>query len=256
MEREKMGKNPNVITEGNITSVHLIIEADACDIMRMWKPSAAITAMQLATHYGREALGIGWSALAEKGALWVVSRLNLTLNRIPRLGEALTVQAFALPPVKLLFPWKFRFIDSAGETIGEGSSLWNLMDAASRRISFIPGIGDQIPKPEGTSRPSLSEAAEELACEPARSALRPVYTDLDLNGHVSHIRYIDWCCNALGYDVLRNFAISSFRISYMQEVRPEDVVDTELRVEGSAFSFSGYHADRPAFIIDGTLTKR
>lgn len=252
-----MAVNRNISCDGSTTAVYLTVEPDACDLTGAWRPDAALTAMQLASHYGREALGIGWSALAERGALWVVSRINLSLSRIPRLGEKLTVRATALPAVKLLFPWKFLITDAAGEIIGEGSAIWNLMDASARRITYIPGIGDRIPKSEGTSpRPELPGAAAELSCPPERRAVRPVYSDLDINGHVSNIRYLTWCCNALGADVLRRFAISSLRISFMQEVLPEAVVDTELRTENDRFSFSGYNGESPAFIIEGTLTKR
>lgn len=252
-----MSDNKNVKVEGNTASVHYVIEPDACDMMAAWRPGAILTVMQTATRYGREAMGIGWAELAEKGALWVVSRVSVKLDRIPKLGETLTVQAAALTPVKLLFPWKFRFTDEAGETVGEAGSIWNLMDAGSRRISFIPGIGEKIPRPEGgISRMELPAMAEEIPCSPQRKAVRPVFTDLDINGHVSHIRYADWCCNAMGPELLRHFAVDSFRITYMQEVRPEAVIDTELRLMDSRFSFSGYNAESPAFILDGTLAKR
>jgi len=252
-----MEEKKNIMTDGVVTSVNITIEPDACDMTGTWKPSAVLTVMQLATHYGRDALGMGWTELSKKGALWVVSRIKLSMNRVPKLGEDLTVRAVALPAVKLLFPWKFSFVDSTGEVIGEGSSIWNLMDSTTRRISYLPGIAQKIPAPpDGACRPSLPEAAEELMCAPERKAVRPVFSDLDINGHVSHIRYIDWCSNALGTDVMRRYAISSFRISFMQEVRPEALVDTELRIEDGEFSFSGYNAESPAFIISGTLTKR
>ena len=34
------------------------------------------------------------------------------------------------------------------------------------------------------------------------------------------------------------------------------MVDTELRIEDKSFSFSGYNAESPAFILNGTLMKR
>lgn len=247
----------NVETQGNTTSVSLTIEADACDMTCTWRPSSALTLMQIATGYARDAMGIGLEKLMEMGKLWVVSRLNFSMSRVPKLGEKITLEASAMPAVKLLYPWKFKFLDSDGEIIGEGCSIWNLMDAETRRIAFVPGIGDKIPKPEGAPcRPELPTAAEELSCQPISKAVRPVYTDLDINGHVSNIRYIDWCCNALGAELLRRMAVSSFRISYTNEIRPDDVIDTELRVEDNRFSYSGYKGDSPAFIIDGVLTKR
>ena len=254
--RKVMLRNSDLTFEGNATYVKLTIEPDACDMMGTWRPDSTLTAMQSATHYGRENLGIGCADLLEKGKLWVVSRVNITLKRIPRLGEELTVQAFALPAVKLLFPWKFLFVDKTGETIGEGSSVWNLMDASSRRVSYVPGIAEKIPAQAGLCRTELPKAAAELLSPPKKNALRPVYTDLDINGHVNHVHYMDWCCNAMGISVLQHYAVDSFCISFMQEIRPDAMVDTELRIEDKSFSFSGYNAESPAFILNGTLMKR
>ena len=81
------------MTKNGITTLTLLIEADECDTAAVWRPSAIVTAMQRATHYAREALGIDWSSLAAKGALWVVSRVNVSFERIPKMGEKLTLRA-------------------------------------------------------------------------------------------------------------------------------------------------------------------
>lgn len=249
-----MNENKNVRVENGIASLTVFIEADSCDMTATWRPSAAVTAMQLATHYAREALGIDWGTLAKKEMLWVVSRVNLKLLRIPHLGEKITLQAIPLPPMKALYPWKFVFLDSMGELLGEGESLWNLMNAVTRRIAILPEINAKIP--QTTCSATIPAAAHELSGTTGRrKTLSPVYTDLDINTHVSHLRYIDWCCNALGPTVMSKYRIPEFRISYMREVRAGQTIDTELRIEEAHFSFCGYHEDELAFVIDGMLER-
>ena len=102
----------DIMTKNGITTLTLLIEADECDTAAVWRPSAIVTAMQRATHYAREALGIDWSSLAAKGALWVVSRVNVSFERIPKMGEKLTLRAIPQKPVKALYPWRFEFSDS------------------------------------------------------------------------------------------------------------------------------------------------
>lgn len=253
----EMSENKNVAVENGVATLKLFIEADECDMTASWRPSAAVTAMQRATHYSREALGIDWSSLAEQGALWVVSRVNVKLDRMPHMGEEIILRATPLTPVKALFPWKFEFLDSDNNPLGEGETLWNLMDASTRRIAIRPEITAKIPQSaQGVRSVALPVAARELEGIPKRHVLSPVYSDLDINGHASHLRYIDWCCNELGASVMNQYRLQEFRISYMQEVRAGQSVDTELRIDGTRFSFSGYHGESPAFVIDGTLSSQ
>lgn len=252
-----MCENKNVSIDNGTAILTLFLEADVCDTAMAWRPSAVLTAMQQAAHYAREALGIGWSSLAAAGALWVVSRVNVKLVRIPQMGEKVILRATPQPPIKALFPWLFEFLDEKGNILGSGKCLWNLMDASTRRIVFHPEIASQIPVPtQITHTTSLPAAACELESAPRTGNLTPAYTDLDINGHASHLRYIDWCCNALGSRLMTQYCIPEFRISYMREVAPSQPLRTELRVNDVNFSFSGYSENVPAFVVDGTLLRR
>lgn len=252
-----MCDNKNVSIDNGTAILTLFLEADVCDTAMAWRPSAVLTAMQQAAHYAREALGIGWSTLATTGALWVVSRVNVKFVCIPQMGEKVILRATPQPSVKALFPWLFEFLDEKGNILGTGECLWNLMDASTRRIVFHPEIACRIPAPtQIISTTSLPDAACELESAPRAGNLTPVYTDLDINGHASHLRYIDWCCNALGSRLMAQYYIPEFRISYMCEVLPSQPLRTELRVNGVNFSFSGYYEDLPAFVVDGTLLRR
>ncbi len=253
----RMSESKLIEFEGGAAVMTMTVEADSCGPDRRWRPSSVLTAMQEATFYAQKAMGIAWTDLAPLGALWVVSRINVDLKRLPRLGERITVRAISLKPVKILFPWRFVITGEGGEELGGCKALWNLMDASSRRVTVLPGVIEKVQyQAQEPGYQEVPEAAAELeGLSPLKAAVRPLYTDLDINGHVSHIRYIDWCCNRLGIAVMENRSLMSFRISFMQEVKGQDVVDTELRAEGRRFSFSGYKANAPVFIIDGALSE-
>jgi len=74
-----------------------------------------------------------------------------------------------------------------------------------------------------------------------------------MNGHVNNTRYIDWCCNALGINTLRQYELASFALNFNQEVRPGQELRTELRRQDSAFSFSGFEGDTRHFDVGGML---
>ncbi|MBQ7850680.1 MAG: hypothetical protein IJ343_13225, partial [Clostridia bacterium] len=81
----------------------------------------------------------------------------------------------------------------------------------------------------------------------------PVYTDLDMNGHVNNTRYLDWCCNALGVETLRTMELAAFAVNYNQEILPGQEVRTELHRLADAFSFSGFEGESRHFDIGGML---
>lgn len=84
----------------------------------------------------------------------------------------------------------------------------------------------------------------------------PVYTDLDVNHHVNNTKYMDWCCNALGIDCMKEHALRRFCLNYDVEVLPGQEIRTELRTLGDHFSYCGFHESQRSFDIGGELMAR
>src|SRR5689334_19025143 len=80
-----------------------------------------------------EALGMGFSDLAQKGQFWVLSRLLLEVERYPLWGSALTLRTWPRA-VKSVFAMRdFEFVDGTGSRLAAGSSAWLVLDAVSKR---------------------------------------------------------------------------------------------------------------------------
>ena len=84
----------------------------------------------------------------------------------------------------------------------------------------------------------------------------PQFTDLDINCHVNNTKYLDWCCNALGMDIMKDNCIMTFDVNYDAEILPGVELRTELTVEGDRFAFMGFAGDKRHFSIGGRLAKR
>ena len=90
----------------------------------------------------------------------------------------------------------------------------------------------------------------------SRSTRIPEYTDLDVNHHVNNTKYMDWCCNALGIDRMKESALRRFCLNYDMEVLPGQEINTELRLLGDSFSYCGFHGEQRSFDIGGELMPR
>ena len=176
------------------------------------------------------------------------------MERWPAFGETLTVETFPMANRRWFFPRYFIFRDANGSTIGCAGSLWVLLDVNERRMSRPDPVIAMMPDNSDLTAPmGVPATVAECSGEPLVASHLPVYTDLDMNGHVNNTRYLDWCCNALGVDVMRTQELASFAVNFNQEVLPGQAVNTHLRLEGNAFSFSGFISDNRHFDVGGVL---
>ena len=224
------------------------------DLTARIKPSAILQIMQEIAGAHAELLGVGRSLLKPMNLAWVLTRVEVRMDRYPLSGEVITVETFPRPNRRMFFPRYFIFRDARGEQIGCGGSTWVVlnigtrkMDDASRIIPLLPDSSDLI-SPMG-----MPATVEEVAGDPAEALHLPVYSDLDMNGHVNNTRYLDWCCNTLGIDVMKTHAMKHFVINFNREILPSQEVRTVLRRDGNDFSYSGFSEDWRHFDLGGVL---
>lgn len=102
----------------------------------------------------------------------------------------------------------------------------------------------------------MPSAVRPLEGEVSEGQIIPRFTDLDVNVHVNNTKYLDWCCNALGLEIMRDHCIMSFDVNYDMEIRPGCEVRTELTMKDRAFAFVGFVGDKKTFSVGGKLAPR
>lgn len=224
------------------------------DVNARLRPGALLEIMQEMAGAHAEKLGIGRAMLLDKNLVWVLTRLEVRMDRWPAFGETLTVETFPMPNRRWFFPRFFIFRDAAGQQLGCASSLWVLLDVAERRMSRPDPVLSLMPDNSDLTAPmGIPATVSEAAGDPLISDHLPVYTDLDMNGHVNNTRYVDWCCNALGIQTMSKHEFATFAVNFNQEVRPGQSVQTQLRRNENEFSFSGSIGETRHFDVGGTL---
>lgn len=224
------------------------------DMNARLRPGALLEMMQEMAGAHAEKLGIGRATLMAQNLVWVLTRLEVRMDRWPSFGETMTIETFPMPNRRWFFPRSFIFRDEAGRQIGCAGSLWVLLDVTTRKMSRPDPVIGMLPDNSDLTAPmGMPATVTDAAGEPVISEHVSVYTDLDMNGHVNNTRYVDWCCNALGIDVLRRQEFASFAVNFNQEVLPGQTLRTELRLDGDAFSFTGLLDGNRHFDVGGTL---
>lgn len=136
--------------------------------------------------------GFGYEQMKPQHRAWVLSRLVIECNNLPATGEDYQIDTF-VNKIYRQFTDRMFIVSSNDEVCAYGFSTWALIDFESR----VPVNLDELP--DGGFREVLSDRSIPIA-PPARIRVKagePIashtaaFSDLDVNGHVNSIRYID-----------------------------------------------------------------
>ena len=228
-----------------------------CDLCEKWRPSAVLETMQDVAGTHSMLLGCGRDELVKQNIVWVLSRSELHMNRYPSVGEKITVHTFPTPTRICFFPRYYIFTDAQGEMVGKAGTLWLLLDLTTRRMLPPGDIARLIPENRDLSMPmNLPATVSYVQGEEFVSTYCPVYTDLDVNGHVNNARYADWLCNTLGIDLMTGYEPERIILNYNHEVLPDHVITLRRILKDNEYRLSGIVNESTAFEIGGILRKR
>ena len=228
-----------------------------CDLTGQWKPSAILEVMQELAGIHGTLIGVGRNALLQQGVVWVLTRVEVVMDRYPKIGDTVSIETFPMPVRRWFFPRYFIFRNEQGEEIGRAGSLWVLLDVNTRKMAKPDICAALMPDNSDLLAPlGLPATVTEVSGTLETDTHIPVYTDLDINGHVNNTKYMDWCCNALGIDTMKENCLSRFDVNYNLEILPGQQIRSELRRLGNDFSFSGFEGDARHFDVGGVLSAR
>ena len=168
---------------------------------------------QEAAGHNASALGFGDERLFAEGKTWILTRMAFRIKDLPSPGDRVNVRTW---PAKLehLGHRGYEVYSPSGDLVVAAVSAWTVMDLAARRLTSLPEhLAALYPVKTLPCIPFSSRTIPRLR-EGIRSADVLVRRDdLDINGHASHLRYIDWCCNIFGTGIMSRYAIPRFRIA-------------------------------------------
>ena len=241
----------------SVYTENLELRACHCDMCGTWKPSAILETMQETAGVHSRIFGLGREVMDAMNIAWVVSRLTVKFDRVPRINEKIVIETYPTPNRHMFYPRTHIFRDAEGAQIGCANSLWVLMDLTARKLTNSEEVLSRMPDNTGMAMlPGMPATVKPLGGEIAEGEIIPVYSELDMNRHVNNTKYLDWCANALGVDVMAENCITAFDVNYDAEILPGCVIRTELTREGDRFAFCGFDGAKRHFSVGGVLAAR
>ncbi|MGP1624011.1 acyl-[acyl-carrier-protein] thioesterase [Bacteroides heparinolyticus] len=163
--------------------------------------------------------GFGIATLNEDNYTWVLSRLAIELDEMPYQYEEFSIQTWVENVYRLFTDRNFALIDKVGRKIGYARSVWAMISMNTRKPADLHalhggGIMDYIcDEPCPIEKPSRIKIT---STEPVTSLIAK-YSDIDINGHVNSIRYIEHILDLFPMEMYREKRIRRFEMAYVTE---------------------------------------
>ena len=206
---------------------------EADPLGRLQVPMLCRLLQEVATAHAAK-LGVAVDALIDSGVAWVLSRLDLKVERWPRVDDEIVIETWPAAMNRLLTERRFRMLDSTGHEIGSATTLWLVLDLERRRPVRLPvEVIEQLRRLDLAPDPVR---ADDLIA-PDRPDVELAFTvrrsDVDLAGHANNTSFVEWAVEAVPDEVWRTCDPARLEIQFFAEChRGQTVISSGELVEG------------------------
>lgn len=163
--------------------------------------------------------GFGIAEINENQYTWVLSRLAIELEDLPRQYEDFSVQTWVENVYRLFTDRNFELKNKDGKTIGYARSVWAMISMQSRKPADLLTLhGGNISvyicdKECPISKPGRIKVTQEVPAVEYQTK----YSDIDINGHVNSIKYIEHILDLFPMETFKDKQIKRFEMAYVAE---------------------------------------
>ena len=181
-------------------SLDYLVSSTDTDAAYEYRPSSLFVLLQKAITSHAKNLGADRDdVLAKYNCYWMVLRIYVHLNRPIIWGETVHCVATVRRPVGTRVYWDCDFY-VGDQHVGEASTIWVLANRKTKRPYLLESVSElPVEEPEGAKSITLSRIAFPDNME-LHDQRKLYYSDTDINGHISNIRYVDLACDAAQLD--------------------------------------------------------
>ncbi len=197
-----------------------------CGTYNQCRPSSVLGILQDSATIAAEKLGVGhYNTVHHHQAVWMVARLWCQLSTPLYYGDTITIETWHRGGKGVTLYRDFEIYRN-GILVGEGLAMWVLYGLESHTMLRMSVLGelDETSGGERCKTRTLKKlkAPKEVEEKGQRTFH---YSDLDINGHVNNVKYVDVICDALDLEELEGTQfVSSVQVDYHGQCFPKEQV--------------------------------
>ena len=196
------------------------------DYYKNLKLSSLFNFLQDIASLHSENLGIGIDHIQQEfNVAWVMVRILVDIDRLPKWNEDIIIETWPLEPKKLEFERDFIVKDQEGNILIKAMSSWVILDVDKREIRKTDLLNCVYP-----------DFAEKRAINRRMGKLKPFgdlncvysrkigYSDIDINGHLNNSKYVDYITDCFSLEDHGRYTPKSLQVSYVNEAMAGDTI--------------------------------
>lgn len=214
--------------------------------------------LQSSATTGAEEIGAGKEATTDKGYLWVLTRMEIRIQRMPTFMEKIKVSTYPSEQLGFFYFRHFFAKDERGSDLFRVASTWALLEEKTRKVVLHSPFSFPFPKethPNELGRPEKLRAPEKGLTPAYQREI--TYSMCDLNGHLNNVRYLELAVDAKSREFYAGHQISRILINFEKEIQEKEKVDIFIEEENDdSFLVVGRVNGEDRFLTQFDFAKR
>jgi len=200
----------------------IIVDPFNTDFAKRWSWTTLGKALLNAAENHAKARGFGMMNLNDVNYTWVLSRLAIEMEEMPTVYEKIEVCTWIENLYRLFTNRNFSIVGEDGRAYGYARSVWAMINYDTRQPAnleglegehFEPYLAPEIPCPiekQGRVKPLDDDCLVKV--------IDTEYSDIDMNGHVNSIKYMEHIMDLFPMEAYENGRnLKRMEIAYMAE---------------------------------------
>lgn len=169
-----------------------------CDRTGCLSLVSMVNYLQDCSTFHSEEVDCGFKTLGERGIAWILAIWRIEIDKLPALGEHITVSTWCYDMTRSHANRCFSIQDASGKTLVRADSQWFVYDTARGRVGRVPEdqrvyLGDEPRLEMAPLEKRLQPKGEGQACSPVTVRAH----NLDTNQHMNNAQYVLLALDAL-----------------------------------------------------------
>ena len=216
---------------------HFLAEPFHCDFTHQLLMGHLGNHMINAADFHSNDRGYGMNYLNTIHKTWVLSRLSIEMAEMPVAYDRFIVETWVDNVVKFFTSRNFAVIAEDGHVYGYGRSIWAMIDTETREPTDILAVRDGlISQYVDSEKLCPIDKVSRVKMECHTDAIRTLpthYSDIDINGHVNSVKYIEHVLDLWDLDWYRSHRLQRFDIAYVAESHYGDTLKFFMEEDGT-----------------------
>ena len=209
--------------------------------------------LQLTAAAHSEIGGISFSDMQEFNQAWVLSRMRVEITELPKWKDVVTVKTWINTLENSRSVRALEMYINEKKVTG-CETFWAVFNTETRRPEALALPFEHFklyPENKATqktfSKINLNNETEMVFEKTV------ALSDLDIVNHVNNVRYLEWCLDFVGVELILNQKIESFEMNFLKELSLKDKVVIYENLISDSIIFSITKEEKTCFALQLNL---